>query len=85
MRDGTQVDISGSNANVFAFLRQSGDATVVVALNMSGKAQTIKLDWASHGVHGTVLKQLYASAPIVTDKYDVVTLEPFGALVARVE
>ena len=47
LRDGIQISISNDRPNVFAYLRTTGDANIVVALNMSAKPQKIALDWAS--------------------------------------
>ena len=85
LRDGAQVSINNEDSNVFAFLRRSGDATVLVALNMSGKARKITFDWAAQGVHGTKLVPLYYSPQFSSDKFNRVELEPYGALVARIE
>ncbi|HLY42435.1 MAG TPA: alpha-glucosidase [Terracidiphilus sp.] len=85
LRDGDQVSINNQDSNVFAFLRRSGDATVLIALNMSPKAHKITLDLAAQGVHGTKVIPLYASPTFSSDKFNPIELEPFGALVARIE
>ena len=82
LRDGTQEDIDEKDPNVYAFLRRSGNQTVLVALNMSGKPQTVKLDWESHGVHGTLVP-LYESGETGQDKSNVINLGPFAAVVAE--
>ena len=41
IRDGNYFTINGDDPNVLSFLRQSGDHTVLVALNMSAQAQTV--------------------------------------------
>jgi alpha-glucosidase len=84
LRDGTQEDIDEKDPNVYAFLRRTGDKAVLVALNMSGKRQTVKFDWGSHGVKGTHLNWLYESG-IGQDKANIAWLEPFAAVVAEIQ
>jgi alpha-glucosidase len=85
LRDGAQIGINNDDQNVFAYLRTTGDANIVVALNMSARPQKIALDWASHGVHGSKLVPLYYSPKYSTDKANSVDLPPFGAFVAKIE
>ncbi len=85
IRDGSQESIDETDPHVFAFLRRSGDATVLVALNMSDKPRIVKFDWAKHGVRGSRLNILYASAMTSAGKFNIVSLPPFAALVAKVE
>jgi alpha-glucosidase len=85
LRDGAQVSINNDDRNVFAFLRSTGEANIVVALNMSGKPQKIPLDWKSAGVNGTKLVSLYSSLKFSTDDPTHLELPPFAALVARIE
>ncbi len=84
LRDGTQEDIDEKDPNVYAFLRRAGDKTVLVALNMSNKAQTVTFDWESHGVHG-MLTPLYESGDIAKDKGSMVKFGPFAAMVAEIQ
>ena len=85
LRDGMQEDIDEKDPNVYAFLRKAGDKTVLVALNMSGKPQTVNLDWDSKGVRGTSLAPLYEAGEIGQDKFNVVTMGPFAAFVAEIQ
>jgi alpha-glucosidase len=84
LRDGAQEDIAEKDPNVYAFLRRAGDKTVLVALNMSSKPQTVTFDWESDGVHGTLVP-LYESGDIGRDKSRVVTFGPFAAMVAEIQ
>jgi alpha-glucosidase len=86
LRDGAYEAVNESDPNVFAFLRRSGNETVLVALNMSGKARAVAFQLASKGVKGTKLTPLY-SAPAARDavRLDHVVLTPFAAVVGRVE
>jgi len=85
LRDGTQESIDNDDPNVFAFLRRNGDATVLVALNMSAKAKKVTFDWSSQGVRGSKLVPLFYSPKFSTDRFNRIELEPFGAFVARIE
>jgi alpha-glucosidase len=85
LRDGSQESIDETDSHVFAFLRRNGDATVLVALNMSDKPRIVKLDWTKHGVRGLRLDILYSSEKISADRFNVVDLPPFAALVGKVE
>ncbi|WP_109489023.1 alpha-glucosidase [Occallatibacter savannae] len=85
LRDGAQIGINNDDKDVFAFVRTTGDASIVVALNMSGKPQKIALDWKSIGVTGTKLAPLYSSPKFSTDSGDRLELPPFAALVAKIE
>ncbi len=87
LRDGDQVSIDNDDRNVFAFLRRTGDRTVLVALNMSEHAHTVSFHLEAEDVKGTKLTPLYtspdpSSQPIPLDH---VELAPFAALVAVVD
>ena len=88
LRDGATVMLDAANPQVLAYARTGpGGGTIVVALNLSAEAQTIRLGLAGAGVHGAHLKPLLASpAPIAAAAADApLTLEPFGACIAAVE
>ncbi len=83
LRDGTQVSIDNDDPNVFAFLRRSGDRTVLVALNMSNHPHTVSFHLASR----TKLSPLLTTPSQTTETVplDHVALVPYGTLVALVE
>jgi alpha-glucosidase len=85
LRDGEQVGIDNNDPDVFAFLRRSGNETVLVALNMSAKSRTIEFDFKTAGVQGSKLVPLYYSPQFTTHGWDHIELAPFGAFVARLE
>jgi alpha-glucosidase len=85
LREGAQIGINNDDKDVFAFVRTTGDATIVVALNMSSKSQKIGLDWKSAGISGAKLVPLYSSMKISTDAGNRVELPPFAALVAKID
>jgi alpha-glucosidase len=84
LRDGSYTAINQDDPDVFAFLRKSGESTVLVALNMSPKLRTISAKMSSpNETHGQLL---YASSA-TNEKVlplDHLVLEPFGVLIARV-
>ena len=86
LRDGVQTTIDNNDPDIFAFLRRDGDATVLVALNMSAKQRTVAFDLSKYGVSGTRLTPLYASpSQAGAQPAGHVDLAPFAALVAQVE
>ena len=85
LRNGKQENINEKDPNVYAFLRRTGEKTVLVALNMSPKTQAVKLDWASRGIQASGLEVLYASPEIKADQAKEIELAPFAAVVAEVK
>jgi alpha-glucosidase len=85
LRSGDQVSINNDDPDVFAFVRRSGEETVVVALNMSAKSRVVQLDFKTAGVQGSKLTPLFSSPQFRADGGDRVELAPFGAVVARVQ
>ena len=87
LRDGSQESINDNDPNVFAFLRKSGDAAVLVALNMSRSQRTVAFHLAEKGVRGTMVTALYSSPnqPEGSLSLDHVVLPPFGALVVSIK
>jgi len=63
LRDGSYEALNENDPNVFAFLRRSGDRTVLVALNMSAKPRRWRSTWRA-GVKGTRLEPLYSSTEL---------------------
>ena len=85
LHDGSQISVNNSDPNVFAFLRKSGEATVLIALNMSAQERTVAFNLADQGVRGTTVVPLYSSPTTATQTLDRVVLPPFGSLVATVK
>jgi len=85
LRDGAYESV-GDDEHVFAYLRKSGDSTVLVALNMSGQARTV--DLKSVGANADVLYRMplgkggTAHEVLSLGKVD---LEPYGVVVAKVK
>ncbi len=82
LREGTQEDIDEKDPNVYAFLRRSGNTTVLVVLNMSAKPRTIDLDWTGREIQASTFESLYASEPTKLDDVRSIEVAPFGAVVA---
>lgn len=80
LRDGSYESVNNSDLNVFAFLRQSGDSTVLVALNFSADTQSMNLDasWARGNL-----------TPLLTTKgtglgsSNKISLAPFGVYIGK--
>jgi alpha-glucosidase len=85
LRNGKQEDIDEKNPDVYAFLRRTSNDTVLVALNMSGKPKTLKLDWETRGLQPSKLESLYASPEIKLETLKTIELAPFAAVVAQVK
>ena len=86
LRDGIQVSV-GNDPNVFAYLRKSGEETILVFLNMSAKQQTFecKPDQTLSSCAGQ-LQPLYSSTAVAAAvSLGKVVLPPFAALVAKVQ
>jgi alpha-glucosidase len=86
LRDGEYQAVDNNDDAVFAFLRKSGSATVVVALNMSGKTRTVDLKEA--GADADVLYRSPLGSGGTTHEVlslGKIELEPYGIVVARVK
>ena len=90
LRSGDYVTLNAEDAEVFSFLRRPTPAapgrSIVVALNMSGKARTVSFTLATQNVAGTtgvVLESNYAEKG-TKQGLERVELPPFGALVLGV-
>ncbi|MGA3023172.1 MAG: alpha-glucosidase [Bryobacteraceae bacterium] len=88
LRDGSYVAVNRDDEHVLSFLRKNpgtGDS-VLVALNMSAEARTLRFDLASQGVKGSSGRLL---VPLGGKRSTVplsrVTLAPFGVFIAAVK
>ncbi|HWA93901.1 MAG TPA: alpha-glucosidase [Terracidiphilus sp.] len=87
LRNGTQESVNNDDPDVFSFLRQTPNHTVLVALNMSSQTRTLSYDLKAHQVAGSHLRILYSSQSPQTNPIPLnhVVLQPFAALVASVD
>jgi alpha-glucosidase len=88
LRDGRYVPLNQEDPNVLSFLRKkrgSGD-TVLVVLNMSGEARTLKFDLASSGVKESFAKPLLAAPEIGPEATQLAhfTVPAFGVFIGSV-
>ena len=86
LRDGEYESVDNNDDAVFAYLRKNGNATVVVALNMSGKARTVDLKEA--GAEADVLYRSPLGAGGTAHEVlslGKIEIEPYGVVVARVK
>ena len=83
LRDGSYESVNDGDPNVFAFLRKSGDSTVIVALNFTAVKQTVNLSIpGSAGKLKTLLKTPGADDPASLGK---ISLAPFGVYIGKVQ
>ena len=88
LRDGTTTFLDNSNPSVLSYARiaPAGSKTVLISMNMTAESQTVHLDLASTGIHGTHLYALLFDAPDSAATMDATsfTLPPFTSLIAEV-
>ncbi|MBZ5681340.1 MAG: alpha-glucosidase [Acidobacteriia bacterium] len=78
--DGDYTALNDNDQNVLSYLRVYKDQVVLVALNMSGSGQKVNFELSHHGFSSA--KSL-VSTPKSSVKGDVVTLDPYGVLIAQ--
>ena len=83
--EGEYISLNEADPNVLSYLRKGKDGTVLVVLNVSGKAQSASFELSKQGMAGakvTALAQNAVSAPdgVLKD----VKLEPYGVYIGRV-
>ena len=87
LRSGRMVMLDPDNADVLSYARVSSDGNVfVVALNMSARAQSLRLDLAAAGLADSRLKTLLSSPADIADAdaAAAVSLPPYAVWVAAV-
>jgi alpha-glucosidase len=84
--DGKYVALNENDPNVLAYVRSYQGENMLVVLNMSKLQQKVNLDLPSKGVQGTSAQTLISSfaAPAQLNVSNV-QLEPFGAIVAKLQ
>jgi alpha-glucosidase len=88
VHSGATVMLARDNADVFVYARTAPKGrTVLVALNLSPRPQTLALDLRAAGLHGTRVETLLASDPSLMSVHSVarLALPPFASWVAAVE
>src|SRR5450755_1040239 len=86
LRDGQYVALNQDDANVFAFVRRFKGEAVVVAMNMSGATETVKLDLAKAGFPVAKLRVLASSSRKPAKKVSAkLSMEPFSVVIAKID
>ena len=82
LREGSYTALNEDDPDVLSYLRSYKGKAVLVALNMSAVPRTVKFDLAKQGFPLYTLTTLVGSWE--SDKFNVLTLQPFGAVIAEV-
>jgi alpha-glucosidase len=85
LREGKYLALNESDPNVLSYLRQSGDETILVVLNMSATKQQPSFDLSKQDLTAAKSQPLAknaASAP--HGELKSVTLEPYGVYIAKI-
>ena len=80
--EGSYTALNGDDPNVLSYLRSYKGNAVLVVLNMSDAPRTVKFDLAKQGFPTFTLTPLVGGWE--SDKLDVLSLEPFGSVIAEV-
>ena len=86
LREGEYVPLAADDPNVLAYLRRSRDSAVLVVLNMSAGAQTLRAPLAGQGVQARAGQVLIGTvrAAHTAVALDAIALQPFEVVVAAV-
>ena len=82
--DGKYVPLNENDPNVLSYLRQYKDQTVLVALNMSGKAQEVPFDLAKYGITKGKVTPLLTSGTISGQTSQLV-LPPYAVYIGEIK
>jgi alpha-glucosidase len=82
--EGSYIALNQDDPNVLSYLRSYKGAAVLVAINMSTKAQNVKFDLAGHGFPSASFKSLLATKQVAAQAQQV-ALPPLGVFIAQVE
>jgi glycosidase len=84
LREGQYVALNPQDPNVFAFVRRLKGEGVLVALNMSGSSQTVKVDLKAAGFSQPKMRVLLTSSHTPITKVSTeIEMEPYSALIAK--
>jgi alpha-glucosidase len=89
LRDGRYLQLNQEDPDVLSFLRKkpgSGGAVLIV-LNMSAEARTVKFDLAAHGIKGPSAKSLLAAPEIGPESTQLAhfIIPAFGVFIGKVQ
>jgi alpha-glucosidase len=82
--EGNYIALNQDDPNVLSYLRSYKGAAVLVAINMSTKAQNVKFDLAGQGFPSASFKSLLATKQAAAQGQQV-ALPPLGVFIAQVE
>jgi len=88
LRDGSYVAVNRDDEHILSYLRKSpqGGDSILVALNMSAQARTVRFDLAGEGINeGSARLLVDLAGQPSTVRLAGVKLPPFGILVASVK
>lgn len=88
LRDGRYLPLNQEDMNVLSFLRKKpgSGVAILVVLNMSGEARTVKFDLSAHGVKEGSAKSLLAAPEIGAEatQLNQFTVPAFGVFIGAV-
>jgi alpha-glucosidase len=83
--EGSYIPLNETDPNVVSYLRKSGDNTILVVVNFSGKPQSETYDLSKEGLAGAkVTGLLHNSAQVPDGTLQTVKLEAYGVYIGRV-
>jgi alpha-glucosidase len=84
--DGDYVPLNQNDPNVLSYLRRYKGQTVLVALNMSPRAQEVAFDLTSLGISGNTFHTLLLTAGRESGEVNVshMSLQPFAAYIGEI-
>ncbi len=83
LKYGDYTALNTDDPNVFSYIRKYKGEAVVVALNMSASAQTVKFDLSAQGFASPAVKTLVTSGGSAT-KASAVKLAPFAVYIGKI-
>jgi alpha-glucosidase len=84
-REGKYVALNESDPNVLSYLRQSGDETILVVLNMSATKQQPSFNLSKQGLTAGKSQTLAKNAASAPDgELKMVTLEAYGVYIGKI-
>jgi len=84
-QEGNYIALNESDPNVLSYLRQSGDETILVVLNMSATKQQPSFALSKQGFATAKSKTLAKNVATAPDgELKTVTLEPYGVYIGKI-
>ncbi len=85
LRDGKYIPLNGSDPNVMSYLRQYGEDTILVVLNMSKTEQLQTFDLSPEGLPSVIAQMMLATTGSSANegRLKTVKLAPYGVYIAK--